>query len=210
VCSSDLVRRLALLAFGVWLAGYLLGADGHWLALTLAVVAWCCYALFVACVGLWFSVVCQTSQRALIWTVVAVVTAFGGHWLIWMFFVLVSNWQFGDASGTEFAVIFQSYGLTPPLVLRAFASSWGENPAVLDTEHSELALIALQAGLSLYGLAAVLFWTLASHRFRQLSGRPLLRWTESGCLAARTTRQELSWNPESGGVPESASLSGPT
>jgi ABC-type transport system involved in multi-copper enzyme maturation permease subunit len=204
------VRRLALLAFAVWLAGYLLGADGNWLALALALVAWCVYALFVACVGLWFSVVCSTSQRALIWTVVAVVTAFGGHWLIWMFFVLVSNWHFGDAKGMEFAVIFQSYGLTPPLVLRALSSSWGENFAVLNTEHSELALIALQAGLSLYGLAAVLFWTLASHRFRQLSGRPLLRWTESGYLAARTTRQELSWNPECGGVPESASLSGPT
>lgn len=203
------VRRLALLAFGVWLAGDLLGADGNWLALTLAVGAWCVYALFVACVGLWFSVVCQTSQRALLWTVIAVVTAFGGHWLIWMFFVLVSNWQFGDAKGTEFAVIFQSYGLTPPLVLRALSSSWGENPAVLDTEHSELALIALQAGLSLYGLAALLFWTLASHRFRIDAGGALNRRPAWEDLAALSPA-ELHWNPECGGVPESASVSEPT
>ncbi|MBL8795964.1 MAG: hypothetical protein JNM56_18830 [Planctomycetia bacterium] len=196
------VRRLGLLLLVAWCVGCLLGAVGNGLALVLAVGLWLVYAVFIACVGLWFSVVCPTSQRALLWTVVTVATAFVAHWIVWMGFYVVSN-LVQDAPDAELAQLCNSFDLTPPLALRAFTSHTN-NPALAHGNHRELSLLALQALLFLWG--AVLFWTLACHRFRLQLGR----WTPRPQQPVRSSPLEFTWNPESGGVPESASLTGPT
>src|SRR5262249_26224938 len=53
------------------------------IALVLLLLAWLVYAGVVSIMGLWFSIVCRTTLRATILTLISAVAAGVGHWLLW-------------------------------------------------------------------------------------------------------------------------------
>jgi ABC-type transport system involved in multi-copper enzyme maturation permease subunit len=73
---------------GIWLAALLTGGL-HPIALPLLVVAWACYALFLASLGLWFSLVSRNTLRATIWTMLTVLGTCVAPWLLSSFWMLV-------------------------------------------------------------------------------------------------------------------------
>jgi ABC-type transport system involved in multi-copper enzyme maturation permease subunit len=102
----------------LWLAaiyGLTLASGGlNLVGLVLVVVAWFVFAGFVALLGLWASIICRTTMRATVWTLVATLLAFGGHWLLWFCcipFLWASRSSSGD--GLEHLARFQLFALTP-------------------------------------------------------------------------------------------------
>lgn len=85
-------------------------------ALGLLVAAWCIYAGVVSMIGLWFSIVCRTTLRATLWTLVATAAAGGGHWLLWLFFYPIAISISQDTEVLQWVAQFQM-GITPPLAL---------------------------------------------------------------------------------------------
>jgi ABC-type transport system involved in multi-copper enzyme maturation permease subunit len=75
---------------GIWLAALLTGGL-HPVALPLLLIAWGCYAAFLASVGMYFSLVSRNSLRATIWTLAVVVGTCIGPWLLSAFWMLVAE-----------------------------------------------------------------------------------------------------------------------
>src|SRR5262249_44277005 len=79
--SSILSVRWGWLWLGaIWLLG-LAVQSLHVLAVPLLAVAWLVYAGGCAVIGLWFSLVCRTTLRATVWTLVTLALLAGGHWV---------------------------------------------------------------------------------------------------------------------------------
>src|SRR5262249_48054349 len=61
----------------IWGLGSALGGL-HVLALPLLLLAWLVYAGLLATVGLWFSLICPTSSRAMVWTLFTILALAAG------------------------------------------------------------------------------------------------------------------------------------
>ena len=173
------VRWAGLWLVVIWGMGLLTG--GLFLAtLPWLVLAWTVYAGFLAVLGLWFSVVCRTSRRATIGTLLSAVGLGGGHWYLWL--VVCTPLGFGGETVPGLAS-FQRFGLTPPLALawlasqenyfglaalsgvpwlRPFSSSGYSAPEVFEAIH---------IGLVFWTLAGLFLWWRLSRRFQRLTGR---------------------------------------
>ena len=179
------VRWAGLWLGVVWsigiLAGGLFPGTVPWLLL-----AWTIYAGFLAVVGLWFSVVCRTSLRATIWTLLTVAGLGVGHWYLWLVVCL----PLGDDSNPTVQTLahFQMYGLTPPLALAWLAFRDGDISLLGRNSINWLewfgrsedlqAFEAIILGLVFWALAGLLLWWRLSRRFRRATGRvPLVRPT---------------------------------
>ncbi len=170
------VRRAWLWLCLVWLLGSatggLYGPTVPWLFL-----AWAVYAGFVAVVGLWFSMTCQTTLRATVWTLLTVVGLGVGHWYLWAVFCMPLRLR---EDTFAWVVRFQMYGLTPPLALAwlAFRADDVQSGIVgmrgLDAEDPMGALFCLLGGLALWSTAGYVLWRRAAWRFRVLTGRVLI------------------------------------
>ena len=97
----------------VWMTAGLVTALNP-VAVPIMIVAWFAYAAFLACLGLWFSMVCRTTVRAIVWTLFSGAAFFLGHWLIWLLFIPFFFHRPPDA--LEWVAKFQ-VGLTPPLAM---------------------------------------------------------------------------------------------
>jgi ABC-type transport system involved in multi-copper enzyme maturation permease subunit len=170
-----------------WWTGGLQAAAVPWFLL-----AWLVFAAFLAGLGLWFSVVSRTTQRALLWTLLATAGFWGGHWLLWIALVPVARWLVGANLAPEWLTQFQLLGLTPPVTLGFLASS-GEGAEPWGQFWDLLATIRL--GLILWALGAVFFWVLASARFRRNFGRAS---HHPGQLRDRQTSGVAPANPPTG------------
>jgi ABC-type transport system involved in multi-copper enzyme maturation permease subunit len=167
------VRRAWLWLCLVWLLGA--ATEGVYLpALSWLVLAWGVYAGFLAVLGLWFSMTCQTTLRATVWTLLATAVLGVGHWYLWVLFCLPLR-----VREDTFALLvrFQMYGLTPPfslawLAFRAddvYSGVVGLNGQ--DHDDPLAALACFFGGLVLWAGAGVGLWLVAARRFRVLTAR---------------------------------------
>jgi ABC-type transport system involved in multi-copper enzyme maturation permease subunit len=165
----------------VWLAsvamlGLATGGLHFWGALAF-IAAWLVFAAFMAALGMWFTVVSRTTQRATLWTVLTTLGVCGGHWLIWICLIPLASWLVGRGMAEEWLIGFQAIGLTPPITLFVVAftgnelrgygyGGWGGGFGLNDA-----VLAMLQFAMILWGLGAVSLWVMAGMRFRKAIGR---------------------------------------
>jgi ABC-type transport system involved in multi-copper enzyme maturation permease subunit len=157
----------------IWIVGLVSGGLSFY-ALPLLVWGWIVYALFAANLGLWFSTRPGTTLRATMATLLTLLLVGFGHWLLmgcYLPFFLFSVGRRDDFP--EWLLIFQKYGLTPPLTLRALAFQMDDlrKSATIGTvrmSESLGMLVGSLAGLICYGVAASILWKMASSRFRTL------------------------------------------
>jgi ABC-type transport system involved in multi-copper enzyme maturation permease subunit len=100
----------------VWVLAALGGGLSVW-AVALLLPLWCVYVAAAASVGLWFSLVSRTSLRAVLYTVLAGLGLWFGHWLVWLV-CLPLGVRGGHAMD---AVLKAQVGLTPPAALAVAA-----------------------------------------------------------------------------------------
>jgi ABC-type transport system involved in multi-copper enzyme maturation permease subunit len=95
-------RKIWWYLAAVWLAA-VLSSGLHPLAVPLLAAAWAVYAIFLASLGLWFSLVCRTTLRASIWTVVSALGMCLGPWLLVLVFQVVMAFVHPYTGGPGYA-----------------------------------------------------------------------------------------------------------
>jgi ABC-type Na+ efflux pump permease subunit len=138
----------------VWLVGLLWGSV-HLLAVPAWCLTWLLIALFLASLGLFFSVLCRSTQWATLGTLLVVVLTVAGSGLL----------AFDVATGDGAA-----YALTPPAALAAMAFFSG------DFQNHRALLLPLfgylVVGLFFWTVAAGLLYLMARSRFLRVAGPP--------------------------------------
>jgi ABC-type transport system involved in multi-copper enzyme maturation permease subunit len=157
----------------VWGTGVVLGSL-HPLAVFLMIGAWCVYAALLAIIGLWFSLICSTSLRAMASTLFST-AALGVGLLPLPLDYLIPNQ--GNALG-EWLQRFQM-GLTPALAFGKLLPFYRAIPVVRDLYRKEpwevrMALLGVASWLA----AAVVLWIVTERRFRKMAGRQTVRRPE--------------------------------
>jgi ABC-type transport system involved in multi-copper enzyme maturation permease subunit len=155
------VRRAWLWLGLIWGIGLLTGGL-HPASLMLTFVAWLVYASCLAGVGLWFSISCRSSLRAMLYTLGTVLGVSVGHWMIWLCLLPFCNpWQAGQVLALQSCI-------TPPAVLY-----WLSAPGSLVGHDGDWEWNTLLSGfgLILWALAACAIWTISRTRFRMLTAR---------------------------------------
>jgi len=148
----------------IWLVGFLfLGLN--LCAVPLLVLAWWSHAAVFACLGLCFSLVCSTSLRATLWTLVTVfVLAIGLRLMGTYGEVLLTGWMPRDLA--RFVVLLCRDGLAPFASLDALALGWN----AFDSHHAQLELMkTAMVGVMYYFAAAWLLWLLARWLFSRVA-----------------------------------------
>jgi ABC-type transport system involved in multi-copper enzyme maturation permease subunit len=151
----------------VWFLGLITGGLNP-CALPLLLASWLIYAGMFAVVGLWFSVVSQTSLRATVWTLVSVLMMGGGHWLLWITCCLPCVFLGRSNDLVEHIVKFQ-WGQTPPLVL-AIAAFRTDDIKHIDRHESEVVFFSI-IGLVLWIAGTIVLFNATNLRFRTLTAR---------------------------------------
>jgi ABC-type transport system involved in multi-copper enzyme maturation permease subunit len=172
--GSILSVRWAWLWLGsIWGLGLLCGGINP-CAIPLVFTAWVIYAGVFAVVGLWFSLVCKTTLRATISTLLSVVFIGGGHWILlgtccWIPFLMLMEWMKARPRElSEFLAFFQ-LGQTPPFVMGLLAFHGKE----LDHIHSEerQIIFCTMLGLVTWMIGGLLLYGLVNVRFRRQTSR---------------------------------------
>jgi ABC-type transport system involved in multi-copper enzyme maturation permease subunit len=168
--------RLGWFWLGSILGLALLTGGLHILALPLFLGAWMVYAVVFAMIGLWFSMVCKTTMRATVYTMLTTIGVSVGHWMIWMcclpLLIFMDMRGGGINNPTEYFMKFQ-VGMTPPAVMGIFAYcsedlSHGFGPGSEFPQFLGFSLL----GLFLWTMAALMLWfVLIVPRFRHLTRR---------------------------------------
>jgi ABC-type transport system involved in multi-copper enzyme maturation permease subunit len=158
----------------MWAVGLVTGGLSIY-ALPVLMYASVVYAMFAANVGIWFSTWCRSTLRATVATLLTMAAVGLGHWLMlgcYLPFFLYSSGRSSDFP--EWVILFQKYGLTPPLTLQALTFQMEDlrqsaRIASDGTLSQRLGmLVAAVAGVFCYNLLASLIWKLAAARFRVL------------------------------------------
>lgn len=169
-CLSN--TRMSWLWFGSMTA-IAVGSGGvHVLAVPILVVAWSIYATFFAMIGLWFSMVCKSSARATVCTVLAALFCGGGHWLLGAFCCYIPlAWSRASSENVDILVRFQ-VGMTPPLAI-AFCSYTSRDLADGFGRHQvgEFIPLCLVGLLVWAGACACLWYGLLLPKFRAITRR---------------------------------------
>lgn len=163
---------LSILLFLIWGLGVVTGGL-HLVALPLLALTMCCYAAFVASVGLYFSSGSRSTTRGLVSTIGCVILWGGGHWIVTSFIVIplafaLQAWPFIIVAG-----------FTPPAVLGWMAFDW-EHPfntrewGGLGAEGVGM-WVSCFLGVGICAALASMFWVAAMARFRRSSGRIIPR-----------------------------------
>jgi ABC-type transport system involved in multi-copper enzyme maturation permease subunit len=150
-------------------------------SLVLLVAAWWVYASVLAVVGLWFSLVLESSLRA---TVLTLLLAFGlgaSYFVTLPVVMMLPNWQ-NPGTFITYLNRFQ-LGMSPIITL-----SW-----LLAPESTGWELPTALAGLLCWAVAGIVLWSMLLRRFRKSTRRELERepGQDSGMkavLAASTLR----------------------
>jgi ABC-type transport system involved in multi-copper enzyme maturation permease subunit len=153
----------------IWGLGVLSGGI-HPLAVFPLAAAWIAYALFVAGVGIWFSLNCRNTLRATIGTLLV---ACGVNVLPWVaglcWDALAYAFDFRHNAFADFATLIAS----PPATMRYFASSGDDLDIIrrlLNRSPVELFGASL-LGILVYAIAARVLWWRINARFGRLTGR---------------------------------------
>jgi ABC-type transport system involved in multi-copper enzyme maturation permease subunit len=172
-CLTSL--RMGWLWFGSMLAIALLTGGIHPLAVPIVIVAWFIYAVFFTMVGMWFSMVCRSSMRATVLSVLATLFLGGGHWLLMLlccYFPFVFSVRAGPGEFMEYVAKFEA-GMTPPCVIAFCSYSW-ENLA-RDFHRQEFwteMIIFSLIGLFLWAMGCLILWYgILIPKFREITRR---------------------------------------
>jgi ABC-type transport system involved in multi-copper enzyme maturation permease subunit len=163
------VRWLAVWLAAIWCVGVGLGGLCP-AAVPLLAVAYVVYAGAIASLGLWFSVVCRTTLRAILATLLAALGLCAGHWLPWMCLIpCVSQ----PAEGLKFVARLQG-SVTPPVVLSVFLP-WRTHEitehVAPPSEHPIWLMFLGASGVACWGLFAWAVWFKTNERFKKVGGR---------------------------------------
>jgi ABC-type transport system involved in multi-copper enzyme maturation permease subunit len=145
----------------------------HPLAIGLLVIAWFVYAGTISFIGIWFSLVCRSTLRATVASLLATTAAGIGHWLLWL--CCMPLFYGGGASGMNLEPILKlQAGMTPPVVMGYFFcfgwSEFGTGRNMYGPHPEELLGYGL-AGLVCWLIAAVVMSLITRERFRTITGR---------------------------------------
>jgi ABC-type transport system involved in multi-copper enzyme maturation permease subunit len=185
--GSVLSMRWIWLWLGViWLVGVLSGGLSP-VAVPLLVGAWFAFAAFVAALGLWYSTVCPSTLRAVLWTLFTLVVLWGGHWLVWMCCIPLGIAAGPGGLGRELEEVlprvaeFQAFTLTPPGTLAFLAfrlddfKHLSDNYRHVDWGAEFLACSFL--GMIGWSVAAFVLLSATVDRFNQVTKRVLVHGT---------------------------------
>jgi ABC-type transport system involved in multi-copper enzyme maturation permease subunit len=157
------VMILGLLPLPLLLHGACLGANAL-ITIPALTILYMAQACFVLNLGLYCSLLCSSVNRALVSTFCALLVIVCGHWIIYLVVSVVLQ-GFGHAEWIEGLATFHTYGLTPPLNLKALAlfgspdwESWSR-------------FLAACLGSLLYALMALGLWLRLKRRFGIVTGR---------------------------------------
>jgi ABC-type transport system involved in multi-copper enzyme maturation permease subunit len=176
------VRQAWWCLAAVWLLGFLAGGL-HLLSLLMLAAAWWGFAAFAASLGLWLSLHCRTTFRAIVWTLVTLLVAGGLPSLLCGTFgwALLGN-QLPERTVTPAELL----ALTPPGAMAYLAFGWGEwytFDANLKSSVSEVAVAWV--GVCGYVVAAAALWFVVGVRFGAITGRMSGGQTKDGpCLTS--------------------------
>jgi ABC-type transport system involved in multi-copper enzyme maturation permease subunit len=166
--SIAAVRWLFLVLGIIWLMGLATGGLtplGFVLATTTLVV----YSGFFCSLGLFCSVHCTTSLRAMLWAVATAIFLGGAHLFCTMTCMAILLMQGGGGPSSEWPLFFL-LGETPIFVIIAAALQGWEFERGQVTELYELAMFCF-VGICTYGLAAIFLWAASVERFKHSCGR---------------------------------------
>lgn len=172
-CLTSL--RSAWIWFGSMTAIAILTGGVHPLAVPIVLGSWFVYATFFTMVGMWFSMACQSSMRATVYTVMTTLFLGGGHWVVigfccYMPIGILSRGGPGDL--LEVMMKFQA-GMTPPAVIALYSFSW-ENLAQDFRHQDEWKHVMLFAlfGLVLWAAGCLVMWFgMLLPKFKQITRR---------------------------------------
>jgi ABC-type transport system involved in multi-copper enzyme maturation permease subunit len=180
------VRWAMLWLCVIWALGAVTGGLDR-TCLPWLILVWCIYAAFMASLGLFFSTIHQTTQRASIWTLTVTGFIFGGHWVFSYFLCLLVPTGRGNlplgASPSLLANVFwyfkhiQWFGLTPPVALswmafRAESFHLGYLQSITTGEDITMgAFLGIAIGLVFWAAMTWFLWKLTVRRFNLLAGR---------------------------------------
>jgi ABC-type transport system involved in multi-copper enzyme maturation permease subunit len=156
------VRTVGLWLGGIWGLGVLTGGISP-LAVPALVGVWAVYAGALAAVGLYFSVVCRSSVRAILATVLATLGLAVGHWLVWLCCLFTP----GGGASIEPLLKLQA-GCTPPVMLGLLAFRTEELEA---TRHVGEILPFLLFGTAVWFVLGCAVFGAAVGRFEELTHR---------------------------------------
>ena len=92
----------------------------NFLGAVLTIMAWFCFAAFMASLGLWFSVQSRSTLKAGLATILTALFVMGGHWLLTGMFCYLPMSQamrYGDSRDIIDWMTAAQLGVTPPAVL---------------------------------------------------------------------------------------------
>lgn len=173
--GSLLSVRWAWLWLGsIWMLGMITGGINP-CGVPLVLASWVIYAGVFAVVGLWFSLVCKTTLRATVWTLLSVIFLGGGHWV----FLGMCCWapcgifmelmKIRQHELTEFVAFFQ-LGQTPPFVMGLLAFR-GEDLKYIGHRDEGRIIFCAFLGLVTWVVAGLLLGLRVNSRFRDMCGR---------------------------------------
>jgi hypothetical protein len=145
----------------IWLLGIATGGLNV-LAVPFLVICGTVYAVFLASLGVWLSVISRTTLRATVATVGAAVGLSFGHWLLWACCIPLGGGPGGDQ------LIQLQVGLTPPAVLALVAF---EGTEFRGASEGGAVVAGIVIGLLLWTGGAAALLNAATVRFKQLVGR---------------------------------------
>ena len=150
----------------LWGVGLATGAL-HPYCLILLVLSWLVYAAFLAGLGLYFSIMCRTTLRATLWTLLSTIGAALGHWLLLL--CCFSSFMFSSGQSPDvlrWVAEFQ-LGFTPPLALGVLLPASLSELTVNYRGEQSLEFIGFAVlGTVCWAILAALLWVAISERFR--------------------------------------------
>jgi ABC-type transport system involved in multi-copper enzyme maturation permease subunit len=166
------MRWVALWLGLIWLLGLALNGL-HPFALPLLVFACVVYAGAMASIGLWYSVVCRTSLRAILATLFTAVLLTAGHWVPWM--CCIPCMHGSDFKLLELMAQLQG-ALTPPAVLSAYFPFGPDDlsrasVSVNDSRHPLWFPFLGVTGVGCWAAFTLVVWIKANQRFKAVGGR---------------------------------------
>jgi ABC-type transport system involved in multi-copper enzyme maturation permease subunit len=139
-------------------------------------VAWFIYAGVVSALGVWYSLVCRTTLRATLATLLSAVGMGVGHWVLWICCLPLHLSVMQEPALLQWLGNFQ-IGLTPPVALGYAFSSMPSDFSGNVGDLGERIGFALLGLLVWVGVAAW-FWVASSSRFRLIARRQALTQPE--------------------------------
>jgi ABC-type transport system involved in multi-copper enzyme maturation permease subunit len=162
------VRPMWWCLAAVWLLGFLAGGL-HVLSVLLLLAAWWAYVAFAASLGLWFSLRCRTTLRAMAWTLVGLLASAAVP-LLWC--GAVGEALAGELAPNKQVEPIDLMATTPPGAMVFLTFGWGDWYSFEPALKSSIGQVAMAwASVCGYALAAAALWVVTGQRFGPITGR---------------------------------------